>query len=233
MRIMKFISVLLGIMAVGIVNAMQAPNVSYSADSYMESAEGVTQGKVYVANDLERREFNQDGQSMVMILRRDKKLVWMLMPDDQMYMEVKIPKEGRADDLGNYKIDTTTIGPETVNGVETTKSKVIMTGPDNTKMGGFWWATREGIIVKMDAIAVDKNKKERFKIDLKNLEIGEQDPAMFEVPDTYTKLDMGGIGSMMLGGDDDDEDKNPDDNKPPAEEKKKGFSWKDAIDILK
>ena len=133
------------------------------------------------------------------------------------------------------------MGTETVNGVQTTKYKIIMTGPKGEKLGGFSWITNEGIVVKMDAIAVDKKSKERIKMELKNLKIGHVDPSMFEIPKDYTKMDMmGGLGKAMFGGDDDDSD-NGDGNdnsqnnndQPPTKEKKKGFGWKDAIDIFK
>jgi hypothetical protein len=181
----------------GIAVAWQQPKVEYSADSYMEMAEATMQGALHSAPGKERREYVMEGQKMVMIARHDKKVAWVLMPEDKSYMEMKFPKEGRKDDISGYKIETTTIGPETVNGVKTTKSKIIMTGPKGEKLGGFWWASKEGIIVKMDAISVDKGSKDRFKIELKNLKIGKQNPSLFEVPAGYTKMDMGGM--MMRG----------------------------------
>ncbi|MDH3310180.1 MAG: DUF4412 domain-containing protein [Gammaproteobacteria bacterium] len=212
--------------------AMQSTNVEYSADSYMESAEGVMEGAVYSAPGKERREFVQDGEKMIMIMRHDKKVIWMLMPEDKTYMEMKMPKEGRKDDMSGYKIETSTVGPETVNGVKTTKSKMIMTGPKGDKLGGFGWRTKENIVVKLDAIAVDKNSKERFKIELNNLKVGRQNPAMFEIPADFTKMDMGmgGLGKMMMGG------HGKGDDKPAPESKNKsksGFGLKDAIDLLK
>jgi len=234
MQIMKWLLVVLGLAMAGVVNAMQVSNAEYSAESYMETADGVQQGPVYVAPGMERREFVENGESMVMIIRKDKKLIWTLMPGN-MYMETKFSEEGRKDDLGSYKIETTTIGPETVNGMKTTKSKMIMTGPNGTKMGGFSWLSKEGIMVKMDAIAVDKKKKDRFKIELQNIKIGKQDRDLFGIPDGYSKMDMGGFGAMMMGGDDEDDDDTDDDGNqpPPPKEKKKGFGFKDAIDLFK
>jgi outer membrane lipoprotein-sorting protein len=223
----------------------QQPDVEYSADSYMETAQGVMKGPIYVAPGKERREYVEGGEKMAMVIRHDKKVVWMLMPDDKMYMETKFPKEGRKDDLGNYKIDQTTVGPDTVNGIKATKSKIIMTNlKTGEKMGGFWWATKEGIIVKTDVIAVDKNSKERIKSELKELKIGRQDPSLFEIPTDYTKMDMGmgGIGKMLGGhkgksegdGGDDGGDDSQDDGKQPQDTgKKKGFGLKDAIDLFK
>lgn len=233
---------ILGLVITGVVDAMQGPTVEYSADSYMETADAVQQGPAYVTPSMERREYVEGGQSMVMIIRKDEKLVWMLMPDDKMYMEMKFPEEGRKDDLGAYEIERTILGSETVNGVKTTKSKIIMTGPNGAKMGGLAWTTQEGVVVKLDAIAADKNKKERFKIELQNLKIGKQDPSLFQIPGDYTKMDMmSGLGAMMMGGDDDGGDDGGNEGgdepqEPKAKEKKKRFNFKslkDAIDMVK
>lgn len=166
-----------------------------------------------------------------MVMRHDKKVVWMLRPEDKSYVEMKFPKEGRKDDLSGYKMETTRVGEETVNGVKTTKNKMIMTAPNGDKLGGFGWISKEGIVVKLDAIAVDKKSKERFKIELKDLKVGKQNPAMFEIPAGYEKMDMsmGGIGKMMMGGD----DKDAGDKQPQEKNKKKGFGLKDAFDLLK
>ena len=229
-----------GMAVTGMVYAVEGPQVEYSADMSMESADGVMEGPVYHTPMMERREIVQDGQSTVMIIRHDKKVTWMLMPGNKMYMETPFPKEGRTDDLGAYKIDTTVVGPDTLDGIKTTKTKVIMTGPDDVKMGGFMWATQNGIAVKLDAIAMEKKRKERFKMELHNLKIGKQDPALFEIPKDYQKMDMAGMGKMMMFGGGDDEDGGDEDNPPPEEkkpaevkEKKKGFGLKDAWDLLK
>jgi len=228
-RIVKFLAVIITAFfstATAINAASLQPEVEYSADSYMETAEGVMNGPVYVVPGKERREYVEGDQKMVMIIRHDKKVVWMLMPDEKMYMETKFPKEGRKDDLSNYKIEQTTVGPDTVNGIKTTKSKIIMTNlKTEEKMGGFWWTSKEGIIVKTDVIAADKNSKERIKSELKELKIGRQAPSLFEVPADFTKMD---IGSMMKGGSDEVIKKQPQDR-----DKKKGFGLKDAFDLIK
>jgi len=219
------------LLAAGMIIAMsvfagQDPKVSYSADSYMETADMTMQGKTYYSPGKERREFDQDGSKQIMIVRHDKKVVWMLMPDDSAYMEMKLVNGGRNDDLSAFKMKTTRVGSETVNGVKTTKSKVIMTGARGVKMGGFIWTSKDGITVKLDAISVDKKSKERFKIELKNLHIGKQNPALFEIPAGYTKMGMGGMGNLMGGG--------GHGSKQPQDKKEEGgFGLKDALDLLK
>jgi hypothetical protein len=232
---MKIWLLTVGLVVTGIVNATEGPSVEYTAESYLETAYGVQQGPVYFAPGKERREFNMDGIRMVNIIRRDRNVIWSLMPEDKMYMEMKPSKENSAGDLGGYQIEQTMIGPETLDGVQTTKSKIIMTGPDGEKMGGFMWITAEGIVVKMDAIAMDKKSKARIKTELKNLVVGDVDDSLFEIPEDYTKMDMmGGIGNMMAGdagGEDDDAGDGGDETNP--KEKKRGFGWKDAIDLIK
>jgi len=221
--------ILAGLLLAAPAVAMQPANVEYSADSSMETADGAMNGTVYVAPGKERRESVQDGEKSVMIIRHDKKVMWMLQPEDKTYMEMSLGQgAARKDDLSAYKIDHTTVGPDTVNGIKTTKSKLIMIGPKGDKLGGFMWTTKEGIVVKMDAIAVDKNSKERFKTELTNLKIGKQKPSLFEIPSDYTKMDMGGLGNMMMGGGGKDDKKQPE-----AKGEKKGFGWKDAVDLLK
>jgi len=209
------------------------PRVEYSADTLMETAEVSMKGHVNYAPKRERREMVTDGgDKMIMIMRLDKKMSWTLMPSEKKYIEMSLDQASSQakDDTSKYKIEQTVIGPEMLNGVNTTKSKIIMTGPKGEKMGGFMWTTKDNIVVKMDAIAIDKKNKMRFKIELTNLKIGKQDPALFEIPAGYTKMSMGMPSlSDMMGGDDNDDGKESADK---AEEKK-GFGLMDAIKLLK
>lgn len=199
----RAIGFLTGILMTGVVMAESSPQVEYSADSVMEHAEGSMKGKVYYTPAKERREMEAGAEKMITIIRRDKKVIWTLMPEDKIYMEMKQGGAAPAkDDLSAYQIEQTVIGPETVNGVNTTKGKIIMTGKDGSKFGGFMWTTREGIVVKMDAVSIDKDSKDRFKTELTNLKIGKQDPALFEIPRGFEKMgmDMPGMGMDMLKG---------------------------------
>lgn len=211
------------------------PQVEYSADTTMETAEVSMKGHVNYAPTRERREMVMDGgDKMIMITRHDKKVAWTLMPADKMYMEMSLDQaSARAkDDTSKYKIEQTVVGPEMLNGVNTTKSKIIMTGPKGEKMGGFMWTTKDNIVVKMDAIAIDKKDKHRFKTELTNLKVGKQDPKLFEVPAGYEKMGMPGIGELMGG---DDNNKGNADGKKSVDgaQEKKGFGLMDAIKLLK
>ena len=197
---MKITRMLLMSAAMVIAGAVQAaspspPQVEYSADSVLETAEVSMKGHVNYTPTRERREMvmSSGGDKMITITRHDKKVAWTLMPSEKMYMEASIAQAKSKEDLSSYKIEQTVIGPETVNGVSTTKSKIIMTGPKGEKMGGFMWTTKENIVVKMDAIAIDKKQKHRYKTELTNLKVGKQDPKLFEVPAGYEKMSIPGM----------------------------------------
>jgi hypothetical protein len=183
--------------------ATEAPKVKveYSADSSMEMEQGSMKGRVYSAPGKERREMDQNGQKIITIMRLDKKMVWMLMPEQKMYMENPMDdSKPQPGNMSGYKVEQTVVGPETVNGVKATKGKVVMTDSKGTKMGGFMWTTSDGIVVKTDVLAMDNDKKMRIKMDLTNLKVGHQDPALFEIPAGYTSMSMGGMFGGMMGG---------------------------------
>lgn len=215
--------------------AMTPAQVEYSADETMETAEIATEGPVYVAADMERREMLIEGMRQITIMRHDKKLMWTLMPQERMYMEATLGAASAGQgDVSDYEVEQTTVGKEEVNGVMTTKSKIVMTGKKGDKMGGFWWMSPEGIVVKMDVIGVDKGSKARIKKELKNIKVGSQDPVLFEIPDGYTKMSL--MNMMMGGGEETQEaEEGGAEEAKPAEEKKakRGFGLKNIIDIVR
>lgn len=170
------------------------PKVEYSADSTMETEGGMTmKSRIYHAPGKQRMEMGGEG-GQVTIMRKDKKVMWMLMGN--MYMESQI-NQSESQDPSDMDMQQTAVGEETVNGIKTTKSKVIMTKKDGSKFGGFFWTTKDGITVKMDLLSKEGDKKMRMSSELTNLKIGKQDPKLFEIPPGYTKNDM---GAMMGGG---------------------------------
>lgn len=223
---------LIGLTAHAADMAKYMPRVDYSADQTMETSDVTMSGKVYSSTNKERREMNVSGENMIMIMRRDKQTAWTLIPSERMYMEVSTKEiKEQKDNLDNYKIETTVIGSETVNGVPCEKSKVIMTNKsDGSKMGGFWWVTKDGIVMKMDMISKDKDEKLRMKIELSNLKIGKQSPALFEIPAGYSKMAMPSMGSIQDMMRDSGDDSDRDEDQPKS---KGGFNFNDAMKLIR
>jgi hypothetical protein len=182
---------------------LPVPTVEYSADRVMQMEAGTIEGKVYSSKGKERMETSMKGMTSVMILRTDKKEGYMLMPAQKMYMQMDFAKAQAQSgaQTADSNVEITEVGTETIEGQSTTKYKMIM---KDGSAGGFLWITKDGIVMKMDGVVKNGNDKSRITMTLKNLKIGSQDAALFEVPAGYTKLpsmgNMGGFGAMPPGG---------------------------------
>ncbi|HSB43682.1 MAG TPA: DUF4412 domain-containing protein [Nitrospira sp.] len=179
------------------------PQAEYSADARVEDEQGTTQQKIFVTPTKERKEMlTGSGEGAVMIFRYDTKTMWTLMPSENMYMEYSLAgaqEQGQKNDPSQWTYEDTAMGEETLNGVKVTKYKTIATSTDGKKYGGFSWRTKEGINVKQDLLYKEGNDKKRMLTELSNLIIGKQDPKLFEIPDGFTKFDMGGMMGGMMG----------------------------------
>ncbi|MBK9306391.1 MAG: hypothetical protein IPM58_04700 [Nitrospira sp.] len=179
------------------VSATSLPEVQvdYSADSTMETEGGMTmKSRIYHTANKDRMEMG-GADGMTSIIRKDKKVVWQLMGN--MYMEMPMDASSQSGMDTFDLVEQAEVGQETINGMKTTKSKVVAVKKDGSgKFGGFFWTTKEGITVKMDMLSKEGDKKMRMTSELTNLKIEKQNPALFEIPDGYTKNDMG----AMMGG---------------------------------
>lgn len=200
MNVLRRAAVLIGVVLIPLtVNAGAPPDarVDYSADSTMETEGGMTmQSRLYHTANKERMEMGgSDG--MTMIIRKDKKVMWQLMGD--MYMEMPLDASNASGMDAFDIVEQVEVGQETINGIKTTKSKIVAVKKDGSgKFGGFFWTTKDGITVKMDMLSKEGDKKMRVTSELTNLKIEKQDPALFEIPAGYTKNDMGAM--MGMGG---------------------------------
>ena len=178
---------------------MNRPQAEYSADATVENEEGMMKQKIFVTPTKERKEMlTGSGEGAVQIFRYDNKVMWMLMPSENMYMEYSIgggPSKGS--DPSQWTYEDTVVGEETLNGVRVTKYKTIATSADGKKYGGFSWRTTDSINVKQDLLYKEGNDKKRMLTELSNLKVGRQDPKLFEIPDGFTKFDMGGMMGIV------------------------------------
>ncbi len=171
--------------------------VDYSADSTMETEGGMTmKSRIYHTVNKDRMEMG-GSEGITSIIRKDKKVVWQLMGN--MYIEMAMDTSNTSGMDAFDIVEQAEVGQETINGIKTTKSKIVAVKKDGSgKFGGFFWTTKEGITVKMEMLSKDGDKKMRMTSELTNLKIEKQNPALFEIPAGYTKNDMGAM--MGMGG---------------------------------
>lgn len=167
--------------------------VEYSADQYMGDGSLMMKSRIYHASGRSRMEMEERGVNQAIITRMDQEVVWVLMIPEKMYMETQLGKEEKTRDVRQCSYTTAKeAGKETVNGIPATVNEVEATCPDGSAFSGKMWTSREGILVKLEAIANGsaKEKGQRVRMELKNLAIGKQNPALFELPAGFTKMEM-------------------------------------------
>ena len=180
--------------------AAQAPlpvlTASYAADRIIETESGTFTGKVYATPERDRSEMSVGEMSTVVILRRDLQNGLMLMPSQKMYRELDFSEARKQAGAAPADVTIDAVGPDTIDGVATTKYKLVM---KDGSAGGFIWFTEEGIALKMDMLTKSGKKTERMTVTLRNLQVGPQDPALFDAPAGYSKM-PGFTGMKGFGG---------------------------------
>ncbi|MCG2774485.1 MAG: DUF4412 domain-containing protein, partial [Desulfobacterales bacterium] len=84
-RLMLFI---VSFLITGLGIAAPSHAAEFSADMIQKSPMGNSEGKVFVKGENLRHEINMGGQNQIMIFQKDKGVVWILMPEQRMYMEM-------------------------------------------------------------------------------------------------------------------------------------------------
>ena len=81
------------------------------------------QGKVFIKGDKERREVSTPMGAHVTIVRRDKKVMWNLMPGQKSYMEMPLDQKAltKVLDVPQEGVTKKLLGTETLNGYEAEK----------------------------------------------------------------------------------------------------------------
>ncbi len=167
--------------------------MSFSAD-IVSSDDGrtITKQKMYMTNNKVRME----SSDMVNIMRMDKKLVWILMLEDKMYMEqpytltnannnkTNMTAEPPADDVEKIYITR-----ETINGYSADKYRITIKKQDPHYI---WISSDPGITMQVKTAAIDGSWWQEFR----NISLGEPDPAIFEIPSGFEKMSM----PTMMGG---------------------------------
>lgn len=172
----------------GIASALE-----FSSDMVMTSQGQTQTSKIWSKEKKVRME--SGGQPGYTIMRMDKNVMWIVMPDQKSFMEMQYdPSKGpRTEEKVQGEVSRKLIGTETVNGHPAKKYEVtyIEAGkPEKTERMYQWIATDINFPVKMAAIDGS------WVVDYKNIKIGAQADALFEIPADYQKVAMPGFGSM-------------------------------------
>ena len=168
----------------------------FSADTVMTHREGMKMtGKMYFKADKFRMDMKSP-QAMTTITKVDKNIMWNIMHDQKMYMEMPMDLRNKpmVEEKFDGEIERTEVGSETIDGHPTKKYLITVKTDDTVQKVYQWWATDIHFPVK--TAAFDGSWTQEFK----NVSLEKQPDSLFEVPSGYRKFQMpGGIDMRMLG----------------------------------
>lgn len=169
----------------------------FAADMVSSSNDGSFTAKLYVSGDKSRT----DMPGAVTISRMDKKVVWMLMPAEKMYVEQPIDTRAAMStrEKVDGEIDRKVEASEIVNGRSTVKYRVTFE-VNGRRESVFQWID-ESAHIPVKTAAIDGSWSSEFR----NIRTGPQDSELFEIPAGYNKMslgmpDMAGIMNAMGKG---------------------------------
>jgi len=164
------------------------PNASFSGIRHMESKEGQLDMFVRQAPKMNRIDMKMQSQSMSLITREDRGVNYMLMPQMNMYKEVAADQVQITGANLSFS-EVSEVGTENINGHDCTKFRAQFKDAQGGKAGGYYWVSDDGILMKVDMIYKSRKQKgERMTFEMRDLEIGPQDPSYFEVPSNYSSI---------------------------------------------
>ncbi|MFA5157146.1 MAG: DUF4412 domain-containing protein [Candidatus Omnitrophota bacterium] len=179
--------------AVVLLSAAVALAEDFSAEMVSTTKDGVFQGKIFVTKDKVRME----APDAVTISRMDKKVVWMLMPKDKMYMEQEIDtsRPMAPTEKVENEIERKLVGKEAIGGRMTEKYEITYNQNGNRETMYQWIAS--GLTIPVKIAAADNS----WVIEYKNINTGSQPDSLFEVPAGYEKFSyqMPSMGNVMEG----------------------------------
>jgi hypothetical protein len=170
--------------------------VPYSADRTVVTGGKSYVGRVYAAPGKQRHEQNVNGLPMVAILRADKKVAWLELPDLHVFTDFAFP--AAITDYANQKQLGAALGTETVAGLPAKKYRVEREGADGSQLNGYVWITDDGIVLKLDGSYVGSNGRETKALyELSNVKREAPSAALFELPPGINHLPPEAVAPLM------------------------------------
>jgi hypothetical protein len=187
---MKKVLILMTIAIIGFASAVSA--FDFSADVVSTAKGNSFTGKIYVSNDKIRME----AAGVTTITRMDKKVAWIIMPAQNMYMEQPMDPDsvaGAAEKMPG-ELSRTLIGPDTADGKPVDKYRVTYTSKQGETSILQW--IDPAINIPLKTAAEDGS----WTVEYKNLTVGAQPDDLFNVPAEYNKFMMPDMKEMMSLG---------------------------------
>ena len=129
------------------------------------------------------------------IVRPDKNVMWMVMPEQKTYVEMPLDpsKQPRTGEKVQGEVSRKLLGSETIDGHHAQKYEVTYKDRETSQKMYQWMATDINFPVKMAAIDGS------WIVEYRNIKMGAQPDSLFEVPAGFQKAGMN-LPDMSAGG---------------------------------
>jgi outer membrane lipoprotein-sorting protein len=164
-----------------------AQAAEFTATMVTKAGDKEIPGKIYVKDNKVRNELQVAGMASIHIMRPDKKVVWIIMPQQKAYMEMPFSQEAQQKLLPlteEQKAKMKKVGAETVNGYACDKYETTMSHQGKAMQVFTWLATDLGMPIKI--VSADGS----FSIEYQDIKPGEVGDSLFEVPQGYQKMKL-------------------------------------------
>jgi hypothetical protein len=163
-------------------------SIAYSAERTVTVNGSSYAGMVFHVPGHERDEHQIHGIAEVFILDAATKRAFLVVPMLKSYVAFSFP--GLMAELDSPDLRRNPVGKETVNGMRTTKYRIDHVSSDGTRAQGFAWLSAQGVLMRIDGTITRRRggKPLAIRMELANVAVGPQDPALFRVPSGFTEL---------------------------------------------
>lgn len=160
-----------------------------SADMIHKSPMGSFKGKMFLKGDNLRQEMNIRGEKQITIFRKDKGVVWVLMPGQMMYMEMSAGNQknmapvdlDELEKIGKKKF----IGKEKVNEQMCSKYHYTFNDP-SMGTATYWISEKLNFPVKMEM----DGPSGHMVMEYRNIQEKTMPDSLFNIPSGYQKMSM-------------------------------------------
>jgi hypothetical protein len=156
----------------------------FSAEVFNTHQGQATQAKIYVQTDKIR--MDTPGTDEYTILRTDKRVIWIVIPEEKSYLEIRSSQPRESDVKMKGEVRRHYLSSETLNGHATKKYEVHYLDKDTLHKAHQWIATDLNYPIKISALDGS------WSTEYRNIRIGSQPDSLFEIPEGFDMISRSG-----------------------------------------
>jgi hypothetical protein len=160
---------------------VSASGAEFTANMVLQQKGRVMPGKIFIKDNKMRQEFLDHEGHTITIVRRDKRLVWVVMPWDRTYVEfpLGIQLPGQFLQIPPESLSRRRVGDEEINGYQVERFEVTLPGGSRQT---YWVAPKLGLPIK--TVAPDR----QYSLEYQDIREKKLEDRLFEVPPGCQKI---------------------------------------------